>query len=215
MEKGLIITLPRYDDTTEYLSQWSREIIEEAKKKNIKFKELNDEGANKCDFEKVVKKLDYKLLVFNGHGAEDSIVGYRDEILVEEGKNEDILAERITYSRSCNSAASLGIRCMKNNVGGCFIGYGVLYMFYINQKWVTNPIKDKTASLFLSSSNLVPISILKGNSCWEAHQRSKKQTLKNMKNVLRTKTQDSFLIAQALWNNYVGQKIIGNFEAKL
>ena len=56
---------------------------------------------------------------------------------------------------------------------------------------------------------------IKGNSTKEAHEKSKNQMLKNIKKVLRSKTQESFLIAESLWNNYIGQELIGNEEALL
>ncbi|MCH7568753.1 MAG: hypothetical protein IIA87_05005 [Nanoarchaeota archaeon] len=215
MKKGIIITLPDYDDTTEYLSKWSFEILDEARNKSVKIKKLRGKEVNRKDFEKVVSKLDYRMLIFNGHGSESSIFGYKEEIIIEENDNDEILKERITYARSCESASSLGIKSMKNTDEGCFLGYNLPFTFYIDYKWNANPRKDNVAGLFLSSSNLIPISLIKGNSANEAHGKSKKQMLKNIKKILRNKTMDSFLIAEALWNNYTSQTIIGNKEAKL
>ncbi len=215
METGLIITLPRYDDTTEYLSQWSYEIEDLGNKRGIRIKRLSDKEVNREEFEKIVEKLNYKLIILNGHGSEKSIFGHDDKVLIQEGINHEILTDRITYSRSCNSAFSLGVACMKNNKEGCFIGYNVEFTFYIDNNWATNPRKDKTAGLFLSSSNLVPISIIKGNSGYEAHERAKRQMLKNINKVLKEKTKDSFLIASALWNNYEGQVLLGKENACL
>ncbi|MBI2045340.1 hypothetical protein HYT23_04750 [Candidatus Pacearchaeota archaeon] len=215
MKKGMIITLPRYDDTTEYISQWSYEIEDAGDKAGIGIKQLRDKDVNRKEFEKIVAKLNYKLIILNGHGSETSIFGHDDKVLIQEGANHEILTDRITYSRSCNSAFSLGVACMKSNKEGCFIGYNVEFTFYIDNNWAANPRKDKTAGLFLSSSNLVPISIIKGNSGYEAHERAKRQMLKNINKVLKEKTKDSLLIASTLWNNYLGQVILGNQEATL
>lgn len=215
MRKGIIITLPRYDDTTEYISQWSFEIIEEAKARSIEMKKLSDEEVNRTTFEKVLSSLDFKMIVFNGHGSENCLFGHNNEVVVEEGVNHSILKGRIVYSRSCDSASSLGISCIEDNQDGCFIGYNLPFTFYIDHKWVANPRKDKVAGMFMTSSNLIPISLIKGNSAREANDKSKKQILKQMNKVLREKTKDSFLIAGALWNNYIAQELIGNEEAKL
>ena len=40
MNKGILITLPRQDDVTEYLSTFSKEIEQEASERGIKVKEL-------------------------------------------------------------------------------------------------------------------------------------------------------------------------------
>lgn len=214
MNKGMIITLPRKDFVTEYISQYSGEIIEEADKRGVKIKELKDEKANRKEFENVIKKLDYKLIVLNGHGSDKSIEG-QNGILVECDVNESILRERITYARSCNAGFTLGRKCMENNKEGCFIGYELPFMFYIDNTWVSTPKKDKIAPLFLEPSNLIPISLIKGNSALHAHENSKRQILKNINKVLREDSKESFLFAEALWNNYAGQVIIGNQSATL
>ena len=52
MNKGILITLPRHDDVTEYLSTFSKEIEQEASERGIKIKELKDEEVIKNVFEK-------------------------------------------------------------------------------------------------------------------------------------------------------------------
>src|SRR3989344_693192 len=214
MNKGIIITLPRSDYVTEYISQFSNGIIQEAIKKNIKIKELKDKKANRKEFEILVKSLDYRMIVFNGHGSDKSIEGH-NEVLVECGVNDSILKERITYARSCNAGKVLGKVCMKDTKNGCFIGYELPFMFYVDKSWISTPKKDKIAPLFLEPSNLVPISLIKGNSASHAHENSKKQILKNINKVLRKGDEESFLFATALWNNYIGQVIFGNIESEL
>jgi len=214
MNRGMIITLPRNDYVTEYISQFSNEIISEANKKGLKVKKLKDNNANRKEFETAIKKLDYNFLVFNGHGSNKSIEG-QNEVLVEYKVNDSLLKERITYALSCNAGKILGKECMKNNKDGCFIGYKLPFMFYIDNDWVSIPKKDKIAPLFLEPSNLVPISLIKGNSALHAHENSKKQILKNINKVLREGGRESFLFAEALWNNYIGQVLIGNPYATL
>lgn len=214
MEKGLIITLPNYDDTTEYLFQFSKQIKKEAENKGIDLKSLEGKKATRKEFEKIVKKLDYKMLVFNGHGSEDGIKGHKEEI-VKVGKNENLLKERIVYARSCHAAIGLGRECTKSTKDGCFIGYDRPFQFLIDLKWTTNPLKDNIAKLFLEPSNLVPVSIIKGNSASDANENSKRNMLKNIKKILRNPDAQAFKIAEVLWSNYEGQVLCGNAEAKL
>jgi len=155
------------------------------------------------------------MVVFNCHGSEDAIFGNKGDVLIKQGVNDSLLKGRITYARSCHAASSLGFSCMENNKTGCFIGYTLPFEFYFNYEWAANPLKDNVARIFLEPSNLIPISLIKGNSTNEAHEKSKKQMLKNIKKVLRNKNLDSFSIAESLWNNYLGQTIIGNRRAKL
>lgn len=214
MKKGLIISLPNYDDTTEYLFQFSKQIKKEAEDKRIDLKSLEGKRVTRREFEKIVKKLDYRLIVFNGHGSEDGIKGYKEEI-VKVGENEGLLKERIIYARSCHAAVKLGKECTKKTKDGCFIGYDRPFQFYIDPKWTSNPLKDNTAKLFLEPSNLVPVSIMKGNSTFDANENSRSRMLKNIKKVLRNSDAESFKIAEALWNNYEGQVIYGCTDAKL
>ena len=215
MNKGLIITLPRYDEVTEYISQFSKEILKEAHLRGIPLKELRDKGCTRKEFEKVAKGLNYGLIVLNGHGSNTAIEGHKDQILVESGVNEEILRDKITYARSCDAGAQLGHDAMKLNIEGCFIGYELPFVFYHDAERETNPLKDNTAKLFLEPSNAIPISIMKGNVAKQAHENGRRLLLKNMRKALRQKTSDSLGFAEGLWNNYIGQVLLGNPNASL
>ncbi|MEW5896600.1 MAG: hypothetical protein AB1668_02835 [Nanoarchaeota archaeon] len=215
MNKGLIITLPRHEYTVDYLAVFSKSIVEAANKRDIKVKELKGKNTNKENFASFLYSLDYKMIVFNGHGSEDTISGHKDRPIIQAGANEYLLRERITYARSCWAGCVLGKECMKNNKEGCFIGYKLPFMFYIDDRWRSNPHKDSVAPLFLEPANLIPISLIKGNTALHAHENSKKHILKAIKKVLGEGTEEAFLFAEKLWNNYVGQVLIGNESATL
>jgi hypothetical protein len=214
MNKGIIITLPRHEYTVDYLTVSSKRIIDEAEKRGIQVKQLKDKDANRTHFEAVIKSLDYRMVVFNGHGSEDTITGHDNLPLIQVGVNESLLKARITFARSCWAGCVLGKECTKNN-DGCFIGYELPFMFFIDERWHSNPHKDPIAPIFLEPSNLVAISLIKGNTALEAHEKSKKQTLKTIGKVLRKGSKESFLFAEKLWNNYIGQVLIGNPSACL
>lgn len=213
MKRGVLITLPRSDDVTEYLYAFSSPIIQLCLDKLIQIKKIENSEANKNNFEKVLKKLDYNFIVFNGHGSQNCITGHKEEPLIIVGKNEQILKNRITYARSCWAAAGVGKESMKNNSFGCFIGYKIPFMFLFDSTRISNPVKDNTAKIFFDTSNIVPFSLIKGNSGQEAHENSKKAMLKAINKALKNK--DSEAIAQVLWNNYMGQSLVGNKEAKI
>ncbi len=212
MTKGLIITLPRFDVVTEYFSEFSKEIINFAKEKSIPVKELKDKSVNKENTEKVLKKLNHKLIMFNGHGSKTKIEGHKDEIIISK-ENSKLLKNKIIYSRACEAAHTLGKEISKNK--GCFIGYNEPFNFYADPEKYHNPLSDPRAKLFLNPSNLVPISILKGNTAKESSVKSKKQILKNMKKVLKENEEDSIAIAQALFSNYNSQTICGNKSERI
>lgn len=215
MQKGMIITLPDYDDATSYLSYFSKFIIEEAEQKNFKIKIIDSSELNAGSFSQIVRKLDYNFIMINGHGSEDSIFGYKSNILIKADGNADILKEKVTYARSCNAGSILGENCVKNSKKGCFIGYTLPFIFYIDNRWSTKPNNDNIAKLFLLPSNAIAISLIKGNVTLEAHENSKKQILKNIKRLLENKGTDSYRFAEAPWNNYIGQVILGDVSATL
>lgn len=217
MQNGLIITCPEHDDATAYLTFFSKEIIDEAIKKPLKNKKVNQKkNLNIGSFSSILSKLDYRLVVLNGHGSYDSIFGYKNDIIIKLGKNDHLLKERLVYARSCDAGAKLGPACMKNTKNGCFIGYELPFIFFMDPKWTTKPHNDKVARLFLEPSNLVPISIIKGHSAIESHDSSKKQILKIMEKLIKNEpSQETPFYIEALWNNYSGQVIYGNTEASL
>lgn len=214
MNKGIVITLPNYDYVTNYLSVFSGKILTEANNHNLKVKKLEADQAVREQFEKVMNKLDYQMIIFNGHGSETTITGHKGKVLVQNGINEKLLHERIVYARACNAGQVLGNECVKDSKSGCFIGYSLPFMFFIDQRWQLSPHKDNIAPLFLEPSNIVPISLIKGNSAKEAHENSKKQILKNINKILRKTNNEALAYAQVLWNNYTGQVLIGNANAQ-
>src|SRR3989344_3004734 len=215
MNRGLIITLPRWDNVTEYLSQFSEQILKEAEDKGIKFKTLDGKDANKSNFEKVINKLDYNLIIFNGHGSTESIKGHKDEVIIEVGDNEGLLKGRIVYARACEAAAELGKFCVKNDEKGCFIGYNYPFIFWADKTWDSVPQKDETARLFLEPSNMVPISLIRGHNAKESNRKSKLHILKNIKKEIKKNNKDTPMIVEGLLNNYYGQVLLGNGDARL
>lgn len=216
MQKGLLMTCPEYDDATAYLTYFSKEIINEAVEKSLKFKIVRDKNLKTEPFSKIINKLDYRLIVLNGHGSEDAVFGYKQNVIIQLNKNEHLLKERLVYARSCNVGAKLGKELMKATMNGAFIGYNLPFMFYMDSEWTAKPHNDKIAKLFIEPSNLIPISIIKGNSAIDAHNNAKMQILKIMgKLIKRKQSPETPFYLEALWNNYSGQVIYGNKIAKL
>lgn len=215
MKKGILITLPTSDDVTEYLSAFSKEIIENSKDKQIPIKQIKGKDVTKESVGPIIKNLDYQMLIFNGHGSPNEIRGHKNRELICAGKNDFLLIDRITYARSCWAVMKLGEICMKHSKKGCFIGYKIPFMFLINKNWVANPLKDNIAKVFFDTSNLIPIGLIKGHTAKESNENSKKSMLKAINKALKKKDKDSQIIAETLWNNYIGQEIVGNSDERL
>lgn len=168
----MIITRPEHDAGTRYLSRWSEEIIEEAKKKGIEVIDLQREKAIRREFEGRVKKFNPEFVLMNGHGSEKSVTGHDNEPLVDQNDNAAILHNRITYAVSCDSAAELG-EAVAREKDTAYIGYKKSFIFNINRNYLHKPTSDGRAAQFLEASNQVSLSLLKGHSAQEASRRSR------------------------------------------
>jgi len=214
MNRIILVTRPKYDDGTEYLSYYASLILKKADELEISNKDFEGKDANSDKVTKFIEKQDPKLLVINGHGDENSIDGHR-EVLFSVNKNLEFLKGRITFARACHSAVNLGKEAVKNN-DGCFIGYVSPFSFWINEKWSAKPSNDKTAALFLEPSNKIVESIIDGFSTEKAEEKSRKMMIENMKKILKMeekKEPEAMGLLQVLWNNFDGQVLLGNGSA--
>lgn len=168
----MLITRPFYDLVTSYLFVWSERIIEVAKERGINFVDLEGPHANKDELIQRLKKHNPSLVVFNGHGADDKITGFdREHVLIQADNDEGLLKSRIVYSRSCSSIKVLGRKCI-NKGTKAFAGFESGFAIISNQRFSARPKQDPWAKHFLEATNMVPISLLKGNSIEDSFNKS-------------------------------------------
>jgi len=131
------------------------------------------------------------------------------------GKDEKLLLEKIVYARSCDSAKELGRRCVRKGAVA-FVGYRKKYFLVYSQSKSTRPRQDNIAKLFLESSNLVPISLLKGNTVDDSFKKSQNGMRRNLRFMLSSKaSQVQRDAAPYLWRNIKFQTVIGDKKAKI
>lgn len=188
-------------------------MIDEATNKLFQVLDLEERMANKKDLDSYVRRNKPALIFFNGHGSSSTICGYGDEILVEAGKNENILSGAIVYARSCRAATYLGRRCVQEGTVA-FVGYKKDYFLGYSQSKLTRPLEDKVAKLFLEPSNLIPSSLLKGNTVGKSFGKSQEAMRRNvrfMNSGLASPSQKD--AAPYLWRNVKSQTVRGNKNA--
>jgi len=168
----LVITRPRHDIITRYISMWAEEIVSFAHTKKIDVIDLTDEKANKNDFEGRVNKLQPKVIFLNGHGCDDCIFGHDDKVLIKAGENHKFLQGKITYALSCSSGKKLGPEVVEDK-NSTYIGYDNDFAFVSVHKYISRPVEDPMAKPFMESSNQVMLSLLKGNTAKESFIKSK------------------------------------------
>jgi len=174
-------------------------VIELAQEKGIKVWNLEGERANRKEVESIIKKRKPSLVFLNGHGDDGAVAGHNNEVLIEAGDNEDILASKIVYALSCKSGKKLGPESIKKGAT-VYIGYDDDFVFITNPNKVSDPLSDETASLFLEASNQIIISLLKGHSAKDCHDRSKKIFARNAAKVSTGDSKEYLLAAYLLWN---------------
>ena len=199
MSKKILFTRPEHDDTTHYLSNWSSVPLRLADKSGFKVIDLHRERANKDEAESIIKKQNPDFIVFNGHGSPDSVTGDKKEILIQVGKNEDVLKQKITYAIACSSAKELGPKSVEAGASA-YIGYDDEFVFFYDPNKFSRPLSDQTAELFLEPSNRLVVSLIKGNTIKESITEAKKRFRENMIRLLSTASspQDASM-ARYLW----------------
>ncbi|MBU4274836.1 hypothetical protein KKE19_03410 [Patescibacteria group bacterium] len=199
MNKTLLITRPKHDPTVHYLFYWAKKIIELARAKSITVIDLRGKRANHEEVISILQKKQPSLVFFNGHGNDGCILGYNDEVLVAVGKSENVLVSKIVYALSCRSGKELGPKSIQNGALG-YIGYDDDFIFVRDENKMSEPLKDKTAGLFLEPSNQVMVCLLKGHPIKYSHEQSKKKFRENMRQVANSESQESYLIRYLFWD---------------
>jgi len=198
MNKILLTTRPKHDYTTHYLFYWASEIIKLARDKGVSVLDLKKKRANRKEFESMLSKKEPLLVFLNGHGNADCVAGHDDEILLEAGKNEELLEMKIIYALSCKSAKELGPKSVGSGALS-YVGYDNDFVFLWEEGKISKPLEDKTAQLFLEPSNCVVGSLLKGHTVGEACRKSKQLFLKNIHELL-TSENSSEIVPYLMWD---------------
>lgn len=211
----MAITRPNHDAITNYFFYWSQSIIREADHKKFKVLDLRAQKANQKDLESYLRKQNPPLVCFNGHGSSAIIAGQNDEPLIILGENEGLLSKRIVYVRACDAARSLGPNCVKNGTT-TFIGYKRKFFLGYSPIKVTRPLTDDVAKLFMDPSNLMPISLIKGNTAEQSYWKSQEAMGRNVRFMLSSKAkQEQRDAVPYLLANKINQVALGDTSAHL
>lgn len=211
---GIIITRPNHDQITTYISLWSETVIVFAKAKGHAIFDLFGKKADKISLEKYLSSNKPNFLFLNGHGSSDVVCGYNDEVLLDDKTQPILIKGLIIYARSCNAGENLGQILVTMGVKA-FIGYTKSFSFAISNKFVFRPKEDPLAKLFLEPSNLVGTTLIKGNTVIEAHGRSILGMKKTLSEMILSDIPNKKDYAFALYNNMLGQVVIGDDQAKI
>ncbi len=208
-----LITRPEHDNTTHYLSNWSKETIISARERRIKVLDIHREKAIKSNVESGINKLSPTLIVFNGHGDDNTITGHKNQPIITAGENEKLLNLKIVYAISCRSAKNLGPKSIEAGAIN-YTGYDDDFIFVYENEKITKPLTDETAKLFLEPSKIFIKSLIKGNTIEESRERSKNMLKKNITKLLGSNMQDTAIV-RYLWWDFIHFKSHGNLDATI
>jgi len=213
MNKSMLITRPENDDMTLYLSIWSHQLIERAKRSGFEVFDLHRERANKKDVEGIIKSKEPLFLVFNGHGNETIITGHKAEPLIILGKNHNLLNSKIVFSISCRSAKELGKQSVDEHGAITFTGFEDDFVLLYDHTKISRPMSDDTAALFLQPPTEFTSSIIKGSTTGESFQKAKTLFKNNFIKALSGNSDTSEL--RFLWWDYVHFVSLGDQNARI
>lgn len=197
----ILVTIPSHDDTTRYLSAWSKLIIKLAHQKKDRITVLKNKQANLKNFTNAVEKIQPSFIFFNGHGNETTVTGHNNQPLVDADKNVVVLKNKIIYALSCQSAKKLGPKSIKQGTK-TYIGYTEDFIFVYDTNKKKHPEKDETAGCFLSASNQIAVSLLEEKTTGQAYISSQNAFQKTIRSLLtsESKTDQSSMMRFLIWD---------------
>ncbi len=115
------------------------------------------------------------LVFFNGHGIENSVLGFNNLPLFE-SQDCTFLKNSIAFLRCCYS--------INNITAKCAIGYCENFRFWGLNSMACRPLDDDIARPIFEISNLIAFKLLKGTSVQEALKASRRKARDVVKEIL-------------------------------
>ena len=165
---NVLVTRPDHCDEVHYLCEWFGEIFNACKSKDVHFQDLYHTRANRAEVITFLEKGNWDLIVFNGHGNENTIFGHDDlEVLTNIPADRKLLKNKVVYVIACLTTQQLGPKCISDGTTA-YVGYSGLLTFYGDPCKNLLPLEDDLAKPIFEASNMVVLSLIKGNSAKEA-----------------------------------------------
>ncbi|MCD6371161.1 MAG: hypothetical protein J7L39_00390 [Candidatus Aenigmarchaeota archaeon] len=206
--KKLLITRPDHDEATYFIYHWSNEIIKSAEKRGIKVYDLAKDRANRVSFLSYMEAQNPKFVVLNGHGDSHAIFGHKNEMVANE-RDGEIFKGKIVYTIACEAAKSFGRKIVKSGCR-CFIGYREKFVFVIDERELTKPLKNRFAAPFFIATNKIPLTLVKGNTASEALRRTREEFRRQIIKWRQSKELEAPFIINALLMDLMNLTLLGN-----
>ncbi len=214
--KTILITRPLHDKPTQYLHYLSGELKRLiAAVGECSIIDLEETKATRDKFEKALDKSNPRLIILNGHGDTESVMG-KNETILDEG-NIAKLRSKIIYAVVCDSSHHLGQLATNRGGADAYIGYSSQYMIVIDPARSATPSKDKNIKPFEEVYASTVISLVSGMTVGEAIEKTVAQTKRLIRDYgvlgIRDTFGDAPLIRFALYWNLYFLKVHGSSDA--
>ncbi len=203
--KTILFTRPNHDFATSYLFYFADNLIKEIRQiGEYNIIDLDGKKAIRKTFEQSMHKKNPRLVILNGHGSSDAVLGYGEEVILG-SKNIGLLNSKIVYAVACDSAERLGELAVDDGKADAYIGYNARFMIVIDPSRTTNLSKDKNILPFLKSYSSLVLSLLAGLTVEKSIENSKQEMRRLIRKYgvsgIRDEYGDAPLIRYALfWN---------------
>ena len=203
MARIVLIVNAEHDEPTAYLGTWSRKVVKELQgDADIKIIEIGGIDAVKTNVLNLISSNDPAIIIFNGHGNENTICGHNYDVLVKVGEDLDGFKGRIVHAMACKSASVLGGDLIK--IGGvAFVGYKEEFkLVHQGQSDDTAREADAVAALFLNPAFTAVTALMKGETASQAYALSQHEYAKCMAELIKSNPNDLFsIIGAPLYHN--------------
>jgi len=213
MTKTILITRPQHDRATKYLNFLSGEAIKEIEKVGeYTIIDLDHIKAVRKEFEKALDKANPRLIILNGHGSYNSVLGHNNEVILD-NNNIYKLNSKIIVAIVCDSALQLGKFAIENGNADSYIGYAANFMIITEESRTTTPHKDKNFKPFMEVYVTLIFSLVSGLTTGESVKKTKNHIRNLIKDYgilgIRDKYGDAPLIRFGLYWDLFYLKVLG------
>lgn len=217
--KTILFTSPNHDYPTDCLHFFSKQLAKEIELVGeFSIVHLEGKEAVKSIFEKRINKGKPRLIVLNGHGTKDAILGHQDQIILDE-QNISLLKNTLTYAVACDSSQNLGDLAITKGKADAYIGYDANFMVVIDPSRSSIPSKDKNVLVFYKPYAAMVLSLVSGRSVEESISQTKETMRKLIREYGIHGIKDSYgdapLIRFALYWNHTFLKGYGDLASMI
>ena len=195
----ILVTSPETDNITRYLRAWTKQLLEKAHRQH-QVLHLDGEKVTRKHFCGILRKKSINIVCLNGHGADDRILGHRQETLLDT-QNIELLSGTTAHVLACNTAKTLGPSAMAVGTRG-YIGYDERFIMLSRPTKISQPLQDDVARLFLDAAFTAPKALLDGKSCQETVELTQNAYRRSIQEALNSDIQSDKdrCVGFLLWN---------------